>query len=1126
MPRQLDNGNFDRSQAAKGVLLKILSHGLPFFCDYEILRQYRGAHEIRTLSALPGADYRLRPEVDTIEDLLHRIAPEFSPDLILVWTPENDPPPLGIERSPVRTACLAGDWNLFYNAQRINLGRYDVVLADKRGVDILRSDTVQPAYVFPLYAHNTRLHVYKEWERDIDILYVGNLNLSHRAERGRWLQRLTVLSRQYKVVITNNAWGRDYTDLLCRAKIVFNHSVRGEVNLRVFESMACGALALLEATNVEVHELFTDGDDIVLYDDANFEERIRHYLDHPEALQPIADRARSRVQAFSGEARLDALVDFINGQPDSGRPFLQLPEQERLLQDHLMFAVSQRTEYWAAERRLGELLRERYPDEPRALSAYGHSVLFWRDKPQPAERSGEVLQSLRKAVKLAPDSAVHALNAATGAQYYGQAPLAKLFLQLAIRCTSAEPADYLWGSWTNPHWTGWLRACAEKRQSLASLHAEAHRRLADLLLQEGSEKEALDHLNTAHALDPQNVHLAVKHADLLWKHGQRGASIQLMTDALPGMALIAGFRTNLAARCRELGQAQRAEDLSAEAADIERALRLADGRPTPPRSHARTAEPAAQPVVEVQEARLRTQAAENSDLIPLMLFLGTLGRREEVAQLRASRPLERALQAVLTEGEAETRELLAQFHGAAPLHYHLLLKRCLKRGVLDDAFTVCRAAAATHPRDTTCWNLLARFLSRIGDARVQEVVGMSLAISPQQYDIAQLQHARFEGELFLESAPRHIPLSFYLPVFNVARYIGDTLARVLDQCYPIHELFIVNDGSTDDSVDIARRYPVRILHHDENRGLAAARNTALVEATGEWLMSVDTDAAPARDYLLHMVLEMESADPKIAALGGMLLEEYQDTPADQWRAHMMRQHHGDLRLQPPPFVYGATMCVRRPLALAAGGFAEDHRTNGEDAELCKALVAAGYTFVYTPLAQAYHQRRDDLQSALRTWWGWYYWVKVEANAYTSIAGLFDAQRHTLAIAGEALNAYLAEGRQELWYIGFLHPFHDAFMDFRQAVKTGQLLPGEARSLQDALLATVAMLDQKYGGNLLAQVRRDLAPLLAGSAASAPLSDGFRRELDRYLTPLSTMIESIPAEFYAALCEGFRIARSQ
>src|SRR5215207_7437849 len=112
--------------------MNILCHGLPFFCDYATLREYRGAHVFRSISAQAGlADIHYFPERETMQEVLDRLAPVFVPDLIMFWTPENDPPPRGVEAAPVRTLAIAGDWNLFFAAQEYNLGRYDVVVSDK-----------------------------------------------------------------------------------------------------------------------------------------------------------------------------------------------------------------------------------------------------------------------------------------------------------------------------------------------------------------------------------------------------------------------------------------------------------------------------------------------------------------------------------------------------------------------------------------------------------------------------------------------------------------------------------------------------------------------------------------------------------------------------------------------------------------------------------------------------------------------------------------------------------------------------------------------------------------------------------------------------------------------------------
>lgn len=95
-------------------------------------------------------------------------------------------------------------------------------------------------------------------------------------------------------------------------------------------------------------------------------------------------------------------------------------------------------------------------------------------------------------------------------------------------------------------------------------------------------------------------------------------------------------------------------------------------------------------------------------------------------------------------------------------------------------------------------------------------------------------------------------VSLIIPVYNVVRYIERCLRSALDQTWEELEIILVNDATPDDSMEVVervltvhpRRSCVRVLTHPRNRGLSAARNTALREATGDYVFFLDSD-----DYL-------------------------------------------------------------------------------------------------------------------------------------------------------------------------------------------------------------------------------------------------------------------------------------
>jgi glycosyltransferase involved in cell wall biosynthesis len=89
----------------------------------------------------------------------------------------------------------------------------------------------------------------------------------------------------------------------------------------------------------------------------------------------------------------------------------------------------------------------------------------------------------------------------------------------------------------------------------------------------------------------------------------------------------------------------------------------------------------------------------------------------------------------------------------------------------------------------------------------------------------------------LDSVPT---VSIVIPCYLQARFLSDAIESALAQDYPAVEVIVVDDGSPDDAVGVATRYPVRYLRQ-ENRGLSGARNAGLRDATGDLILFLDAD---------------------------------------------------------------------------------------------------------------------------------------------------------------------------------------------------------------------------------------------------------------------------------------------
>jgi glycosyltransferase involved in cell wall biosynthesis len=112
-------------------------------------------------------------------------------------------------------------------------------------------------------------------------------------------------------------------------------------------------------------------------------------------------------------------------------------------------------------------------------------------------------------------------------------------------------------------------------------------------------------------------------------------------------------------------------------------------------------------------------------------------------------------------------------------------------------------------------------------------------------------------------------VSVVIPVHNRARFIADAVGSVLRQTYDDLEVIVVDDGSTDGTVQVVEALAdrrIRIVAHDGNRGIPAARNTGLEAARGRFIAWLDSDDIARPNRLAVQVAFLE-AHPEAAMVG-------------------------------------------------------------------------------------------------------------------------------------------------------------------------------------------------------------------------------------------------------------------
>ncbi|MFA6242363.1 MAG: glycosyltransferase [Candidatus Hydrogenedentales bacterium] len=548
--------------------MRVLCLGIPFFCNESPVALYRGPHEVKTLGVGDTYDFAFDSEHETATQVVLRIARTWTPELLLCWMPEAFPPPFGIEHAPLKTVALVSDWNVYYPVLATNLARYDLVLCDKPGTEALRSTLVHPHHAMPLYSAITPLHRRLNEKKDIDVLFAGNLSPAAHRTRARYLERLAPLLDRYRVVFAGGVFGEDYVRLLNRARLVFNHSIRGEMNLRVFETLACGSTALLESGNLEVRDHLKPDEEIVLYDAGDFEERIIHLLEHPHEAQAIADCGHRRAAGLAGENRLTALIDWAAREPSSGRLFHTVPEAERRYQDVLMYGQSRFAGHRVVAQQMLNRLAGEHSKDPRVWTAASGFISPPVDEIPP----DRARNALIKAHTLAPDSAIFALNAASACLFCGDNDAALEYLEKALQCDSLDGQTCLMGSVSQPFVVRWRRSVAEGTASTAMLRAETHIRTAHLLSARGDLPGAETHAMAADALDPGNSGAVLLWANILWVTGRKVEAAELLQRRLADLPLDFEARQQLCDMLADIGMREEALALARTTLRIVRAF--------------------------------------------------------------------------------------------------------------------------------------------------------------------------------------------------------------------------------------------------------------------------------------------------------------------------------------------------------------------------------------------------------------------------------------------------------------------------------------------------------------------------------------------------------------------------
>lgn len=209
-------------------------------------------------------------------------------------------------------------------------------------------------------------------------------------------------------------------------------------------------------------------------------------------------------------------------------------------------------------------------------------------------------------------------------------------------------------------------------------------------------------------------------------------------------------------------------------------------------------------------------------------------------------------------------------------------------------------------------------------------------------------------------------ISIIVPVYNGAKTLPDCLDALITLDYPKDrlEIIVVDNGSEDNSLTIARNYPVKLVEELQVKSSYAARNRGIADSRGEIIAFTDIDCVVSSSWLREAMKGFKAE--KTGAVAGEILGYRQENFIEKCLIEMKHMSARASLIYPPlPKIQTANALYRREVFEAIGLF-DPQLLSGGDADFSwRMQLETEYKIHYRPAAIVYHQHVNTLRSFCR-----------------------------------------------------------------------------------------------------------------------------------------------------------------
>jgi glycosyltransferase involved in cell wall biosynthesis len=184
-------------------------------------------------------------------------------------------------------------------------------------------------------------------------------------------------------------------------------------------------------------------------------------------------------------------------------------------------------------------------------------------------------------------------------------------------------------------------------------------------------------------------------------------------------------------------------------------------------------------------------------------------------------------------------------------------------------------------------------------------------------------------------------LSVIVPVHNGGRYLEKSLPAIFNSDYPNFEVIVVNDASTDNTIQVAKRFPCSLINIEKNQGPANARNVGAEKAKGEILVYFDADIVIERNTLSKFAAA--HANPRIKVCQTQVSPNSINKGFSQNVLATIWNYQLDIMETNPTFLSTMSCSIDKKVFEEVGGFNTQFKyAGGEEFEMGKVLKQHGY----------------------------------------------------------------------------------------------------------------------------------------------------------------------------------------